>query len=163
MEIHRGRFTDGHPDGVVVFLIGLRINRWWSLRHWWPAFVAMPRMLRELDATPGSGLLGYRLLLGAGGPTVVQYWRDLDALLAYATDVDREHRPAWRAFNERARRSAGAAGIWHETYAVPAGGHESMYVDMPVSGLAAATRHVPVAARGDRARDRLAAHATAGD
>lgn len=157
MAIHHGRFTDGHTDGVVVFLIGLRINRWWSVRTWWPAFVAMPRMLRELAAEPKSGLLGHRLLFGAGGPTVVQYWRDVDSLLSYATSPDQEHRPAWRAFNERARRSAGAAGIWHETYAVPAGGHESVYVDMPVSGLAAATSHIAVSAKADRARDRLAA------
>lgn len=158
-DIQGGRFTDGHRDGMVVFLIGMRINRWRAVRTWWRTLAAMPRMLRELSQDPESGLLGYRLLLGAGGPYVVQYWRDMDALLAYAHDPDQEHRPAWREFNVRARTSRGAVGIWHETYAVPAGAHESMYVNMPVTGLAAATSHVPVGRRTDTAQARLASTA----
>jgi hypothetical protein len=39
---------------------------------------------------------------------------------------------------------------------VPAGGHESIYVAMPPTGLAAATAVVPVASRGETARERLA-------
>ena len=151
-----GRFTDGHDGEVVVFLIGMRVNRWRSLRSWWPPFMAMPRMLRELSRDPDSGLLGHRLLIGAGGPLVVQYWSSVEALLAYAQDQGAEHRPAWRRFNERARRSAGAVGIWHETYLVAPGAHETMYVDLPASGLAAATSRVPVGTRGDSARERLA-------
>lgn len=154
-DTHSGRFTDGGREALVVFLIGMRVNRWRAVRAWWPTMTAMPRMLRELSQDPRSGLLGYRLLIGAGGPYVVQYWRDLDALLAYAHDPEQQHRPAWRDFNTRARESHGAVGIWHETYAVPAGAHESMYVDMPVTGLAAATSHVPVGRRTDTARDRL--------
>lgn len=153
--IERGRFTDGHDGEVVVFLIGMRVNRWWALRSWWPAFAAMPRMLRELAADPGSGLLGHRMLLGAGGPLVVQYWSSLESLLAYAHDPRAEHRPAWRAFNEQARRSGGAVGIWHETYRVAPGAHETMYVDLPPGGLAAATSRVPAGQRGHSARERL--------
>ncbi|HET8989161.1 MAG TPA: DUF4188 domain-containing protein, partial [Humibacillus sp.] len=33
------------------------------------------------------------------------------------------------------RRATRAVGIWHETFAVPAGGHESLYVAMPPTGL----------------------------
>jgi hypothetical protein len=66
------------------------------------------------------------------------------------------HRPAWAAFNARARKAAGAVGVWHETFAVPAGGHESIYVAMPPTGLAAATGVVPVARRGESARERMA-------
>ncbi|GAB2695534.1 DUF4188 domain-containing protein [Thalassiella azotivora] len=147
-------------DGaVVVFLIGMRVNRWWALRSWWPVASAMPRMLRELASDPSSGLLAYRLAVGPGGPLVVQYWRSADDLLDYALDAGREHRPAWKAFNERARSSRGAVGIWHETYAVPAGAHESVYVDVPAAGLAAAVGSVPTARRGDSARERLARRA----
>ena len=39
------------------------------------------------------------------------------------------------AFYRRSRRATGAVGIRHETYAVPAGGHESLYVGMPPTGL----------------------------
>jgi hypothetical protein len=125
--------------GVVVFLIGMRVNRWRRVRAWWPVFTAMPRMLRELYADPASGLLGHRMTLSADGPLVVQYWRDREHLTAYARDPGRGHRPAWQRFNASARASEGAVGIWHETFDVPAGASESIYVDMPLRGLAAAT------------------------
>jgi hypothetical protein len=59
----------------------------------------------------------------------------------------------WAAFNSRARKAPGAVGIWHETYLVDSAG--SMYVGMPLSGLARATEQIPVVARTDRARDRM--------
>jgi hypothetical protein len=129
-----------HDDGtgVVVFLIGMRVNRWRRVGAWWPVFAAMPRMLRELYADPDSGLLAHRMTLSADGPLVVQYWRDREALIAYARDPNRGHRPAWRRFNTAARASGGAVGIWHETYDVPFGASESIYVDVPLRGLAAA-------------------------
>ena len=72
----------------MVFLIGMRINRPWRPDLWLPAFAAMPRMLRELSSDPGSGLLGYRLTFGAGGPLVVQYWKSTEELYAYASGRD---------------------------------------------------------------------------
>jgi hypothetical protein len=51
------RFRADFPPGTVVFLIGMRINRWRSPRSWLPAFGAMPRMLRELSAPPELGFL----------------------------------------------------------------------------------------------------------
>jgi hypothetical protein len=86
---------------------------------------------------------------------MVQYWRDLESLLAYAHDRDRAHRPAWAEFNRRAREGAGVVGIWHETLVVPPGGHESLYVDMPEQGLPAALGGVAVEARRTQARARL--------
>jgi hypothetical protein len=159
------RTTHGHHGDLVVFLIGMRVNRWWRPDVWLPAFLAMAPMLRELYAAKAAaergeaedpGFLGARSQVGARGPTVVQYWRSTDDLYRYASDPAAEHRPAWRAFNARTRRVPGAVGVWHETYAVPAGGHESIYVDMPVVGLARATSIVPVALRGERAAERLA-------
>ncbi|RBM05100.1 DUF4188 domain-containing protein [Streptomyces sp. PT12] len=141
---------------VTVFHIGMRINGFLRVGQWWPAFVAMPRMLRELSRDKGGGLLGYRLLWG--GPRLiylVQYWSSPEALQAYASASGREHRPAWADFNRRVREGGTAVGIWHETYVVPAGAHEEVYVNMPVFGLAAATEAVPVGRRGERAADRL--------
>jgi hypothetical protein len=148
-----GRTTHEHDGELVVFLIGMRVNRPWRPDLWAPVFAAMPRMLAELARDPGSGLLGHRVLLGAGGPTVVQYWSSVDQLYAYASSPDAEHRPAWTAFNRRARAVPGAVGIWHETYVVDRA--ESVYVAMPATGLAAATTAVPVGRRADRAVDRL--------
>ncbi|MET4061289.1 hypothetical protein ABIB35_002859 [Arthrobacter sp. UYP6] len=131
------RMTHVHDGPLVVFLIGMRINRPWRPDLWLPAFAAMPRMLAELSADPDSGLLGYRITLGAGGPLVIQHWKSAEQLYAYASQTNAQHRPAWAAFNRIARKAPGAVGIWHETYVVDRA--ESMYVGMPATGLAKAT------------------------
>ncbi|MEV6652887.1 DUF4188 domain-containing protein [Streptomyces sp. NPDC051219] len=152
-----GRMTAAAEGEVTVFLIGMRINRFRALRTWWPVFTAMPRMLKELSQEKGGGLIGFRALLG--GPRllyVVQYWDSKDKLLAYASAQDKQHRPAWAAFNRRMRNGKGDVGFWHETYVVPSGSYESVYVNMPEFGLGEATGVTPVGRRGDRAADRLA-------
>jgi len=153
-RIAQGRWTHTHEGDLTVFLIGMRLNRLWRPDAWLPVFLAMPRMLRELAGDPTSGFLGYRLALGPDGPLVVQYWRRAEDLYRYAADAGAGHRPAWTAFNRRARRVPGAVGIWHETYEVACA--ESVYVDLPVQGLAAATTPRRITSRLDRAAARLA-------
>jgi hypothetical protein len=153
------RMTHDHEGELVVFLIGMTINRWWRIDQWFPTLLAMGPMLRELSKHPDSGLLGFRALLGAGGPTVVQYWSSVDELYAYASDRTATHRPAWAAFNRRARKAPGAVGVWHETYRVAKA--ESVYVGTPEMGLAKATGRVAVTGRSDAARQRLEADRTA--
>lgn len=151
-----GRMTAAGDGELTVFLIGMRINRFWRVRSWWPVFGAMPRMLKELARDKDSGLLGSRLLLG--GPRliyVVQYWSSHEKLLAYASAPDKQHRPAWAAFNRRLREGRGHVGFWHETYVVPAGAYEAVYLNMPPFGLGEATGVIPVSRRGERAADRL--------
>ena len=152
-DIIASRMTHDYDGELVVFLIGMRINKPWRLDLWLPVFNAMPRMLAELSKESDSGLLGYRLTFGARGPLLVQYWSSHEKLYAYASDRDAAHRPAWAAFNRRARKAPGAVGIWHETYLVERA--ETVYAGMPVSGLAAATSSVPVARRGESAAERL--------
>lgn len=160
-QLADGRVTDAHHGPVVVFLIGMRINRFRAVGQWLPVARAMPQMIKELAGDPSSGLLGARPVLG--GPrelSVIQYWRDQESLLAYASEAGQKHRPAWQAFNRRARAltAAGhrpAVGIWHETYLVPEGGHETVYVNMPPTGLGQAIGTEPVAGRGERAAQRL--------
>ncbi|TXL85061.1 DUF4188 domain-containing protein [Streptomyces sp. IB2014 016-6] len=148
--------ADAEGD-VVVFVIGMRINNFRALRSWWPVFTAMPRMLKELSRDKESGLIGFQSLLGFPRVLyVVQYWDSKEKLLAYASAPDGEHRPAWAAFNRRLRAGKGKVGFWHETYVVPAGSYENVYINMPAFGLAAATAAVPVGRRGERAADRLA-------
>src|SRR5262249_32613742 len=88
---------------------------------------------------------------------MVQYWRSMDALLAYAKDREAEHLPAWRAFNKQVGTS-GDVGIWHETYRVRPGDYEAAYVNMVPFGLGKAGELVPALAR---ATERLAANAAA--
>lgn len=154
--IEKGRMTAAARGEVTVFIIGIRINRFTAVRSWWPLFTAMPRMLRELSRDPESGLLGYRQLFG--GPRVVylvQYWSSHEKLLAYASARDQEHRPAWAAFNRRTRAGRDNVGFWHETYVVPEGSYESVYVNMPAFGLGQATGVIPVGRRGENAAERL--------
>ena len=68
---------------------------------------------------------------------MVQYWRSMDQLLAYAKNKDAEHLPAWRAFN-KAVGDNGSVGIWHETYAASPGSYETFYGNMPPFGLGVA-------------------------
>lgn len=60
-----GRNTAAAEGDVVVFHIGLRINRLRAFSSWFPAFMSMPRMLRELSQEKSSGLLGYKVLYGS--------------------------------------------------------------------------------------------------
>jgi hypothetical protein len=87
---------------------------------------------------------------------MVQYWRSFEALERYATDPARVHRPAWTAFN-RAIGSNGDVGIWHETYRVRPGDYECVYNNMPLFGLAKATRAVPATGPRESAPGRMAA------
>ena len=157
--IQNGRLTHDHRGELVVFMIGMRVNRWWRPDQWLPVFSAMSPMLSELSKDPESGMLGFRVTLADRGPLMIMYWDSHEKLYAYASRPDAAHRPAWTHFNQRARRAPGAVGIWHETFQVAAA--ESIYVGMPLTGLPKATSAVPVGRRGDRARERYAAGGTA--
>jgi hypothetical protein len=131
--IQAKRMTAAHTGDVVVFLIGMRINRLWAVHKWLPVARAMPRMLRELYQTPELGFLSHEMWFSRT-LILVQYWRSLDDLMAYASESSREHLPAWQAFN-RAVGTDGSVGIWHETYLAKAGAFETVYANMPPFGL----------------------------
>ncbi|WP_314454200.1 DUF4188 domain-containing protein [uncultured Microbacterium sp.] len=160
-SINPGRMTHRYDGELVVFHIGMTVNKWWRIDQWMPLMGDMPRMLRELSVDPDSGLLGFSMLLGARGPYLVQYWSSLEKLYAYASAPQQEHRPAWTRFNKRAKKTPGAVGIWHETYVVERA--ETIYVATPPMGLPQATETVPVTSRHDRARARVADGRTHGD
>ena len=142
----------------VVFLIGMRLNKPWKIWKWWAVAQAMPRMLIELAKRPELGLLHARTHAGFPGIMVVQYWRSFDHLEAYAKNRELAHLPAWQAFN-RAIGSNGDVGIWHETYIVAPGRHESVYNNMPPFGLGAAGRLVDAVGARQEARQRIKAAA----
>lgn len=156
--------THAHEGNLVVFHIGMTIRKPLRPDLWGPVFAAMPAMLAELEKNRAAhergeaedlGFLGAQTLVGAGGPWVVQYWKSVEQLYAYAAMTDRAHVPAWRRFNQVARKHPGAVGIWHETYAVPSGGVETLYGNGGVTGLGKATGTIPIMRRGRTARERL--------
>ncbi|MEM7533769.1 MAG: DUF4188 domain-containing protein [Chloroflexota bacterium] len=152
-EIIAERVTAEIEEEIIVFLIGMRINKFWKVNQWLPVGMAMPRMLRELYANPESGFLGGESWFG--NPTImVQYWRSFEELERYAKDKEQAHLPAWAAFN-RAIGSNGDVGIWHETYRIRPGDYECVYNNMPAFGLAKATKLVPVSGRRESAAGRM--------
>jgi hypothetical protein len=157
-SVERRRLTADIEGDFVVFLIGMRVNKPWKLHKWLPVFMAMPKMLRELERRPEAGLLGYRNLLGNPlQPAVLQYWRSFEQLDAWARSKDGEHFPAWVKFNKTVA-SNGDVGIWHETFKVAAGQYESVYNNMPPFGLGKASKLVPAAGYRVTAAGRMSGH-----
>lgn len=79
-------------------------------------------------------MLSARGHFGLRNLSYMQYWKSAEHLQAYAHSAGRTHLPAWKAFNQRVG-TGGDVGIWHETYVVPRGFSESVYVNMPRYGL----------------------------
>jgi hypothetical protein len=150
------RMTAIMDGDFAVFLIGMRINRPWKVWRWAPVAAAMPRMLVELGRRPELGLLHARTFFGFPNIVVTQYWKSFDHLHRYAADPGLAHLPAWKAFN-KAVGSNGDVGIWHETYVIAAGRHESVYNNMPPFGLGRAGRLEPATGGRKDARARLKA------
>lgn len=149
------RLCDAQDGPVTIFLIGMRINRLTRPDKWMPVARAMPRMLKELGERPDLGLLGWQPLFAPFRTLMtLQYWRDFEALHAYAHASEKEHLPAWRAFN-RASKGNEAVGIFHETYVVQPGAHESIYVAMPPFGLGKAAGLREASGRRQGARERM--------
>lgn len=151
-HINPNRMAAEIEGDFVVFLIGMRINKLWKVHKWLPVFLAMPRMLKELEKRPESGFLGHIF----GSRVIVQYWRSFDHLEAYARSQDQLHWPAWVDFNKRMGKSRGDVGIWHETYQVRAGEYENVYSGMPPIGLGKVGTLIPASGRRESARDRMA-------
>jgi hypothetical protein len=151
-----GRYTAEIAEPFVVFLIGMRVNQPWAVSKWLPPVRAMLTMLDVLRNDPEKGFLEqetfYRFL--PLEVMLISYWRSFEHLENFARDPNDPHLEAWRRFNQSVGTD-GSVGIWHETYLVAAGQYEAVYGNMPVFGLAAATRHVPALGKKETARRRL--------
>jgi Domain of unknown function (DUF4188) len=79
------------------------------------------------------------------GVRLLQYWRSFEDLEHFARNPADAHLKAWQRLNQ-AIGADGSVGIWHETYLIEPGRYEAVYGNMPVFGLAAATKHVPAMA-----------------
>lgn len=150
------RWTADVPDeGLVVFLIGMHVNRWRRLRSVWRVARWMPRLLRALVENPDLGLLGYRQFRAGRTILVLQYWRSAGDLHRFATDATLPHTAAWRDFNRQVA-AGGDVGVFHETYRVAAADVESFYANVPALGLAAATGRQPIGRHADGFARRIA-------
>jgi hypothetical protein len=153
MQIVPRRVAARIEGDFVVFLIGARLNKLWKLRQFKWVGDAMQAMLKELEQRPESGFLGYESWFSLR-PTMVQYWRSPEQLMAYARTRDAVHYPAWVRFNKELSKN-GDVGIWHETYVVRAGDYECVYNNMPAFGLARAAGSIDAIGQRASAAGRL--------
>ena len=151
--IHTQRLAARLDGEFVVFLIGMRINQPLKIHKWWPVAAAMPRMVKELYAKAELGFL-HAEMWPSRTTIMLQYWRSMDQLLAYAKNRDAEHLPAWRAFNQAVGLN-GSVGVWHESYRASAGTYENIYVNMPPFGLGRAGTLHEASARRTTAAEQL--------
>lgn len=151
--IYTGRFTTENTEDIVVFIIGMRVNRRLALHKWLPVFKAMPGMIKELYMNKDElGFLSMESYFGLRTTVMIQYWRSMEDLLTYAKNE--KHLTAWENFNKKAGNNE-AVGIYHETYQVKNGDYESIYGNMPLYGLGKALKHIPITAERNSARKRL--------
>jgi len=142
--------------GGAVFIIGMHVHDWARPTDWLPPFMAMPRMIRELERNRDLGMVSARYCLWGRTIAVVQYWKSFEHLERYARNDEYEHRPAWLEFYRAASKSGSTVGIFHETYVVAPGATESLYFNMPPDfGLTGVTGAIPVHARRETAHERL--------
>ena len=135
-----------YPDLVVIYL-GMRVN---SLKGLVTVLSFGPRIRKSVQDQPDGLLLHENLLfslfpLHAG---MRQYWRDFDSLERWARTLP--HRQWWQQF----LRDRGGTGFWHETY-FRGGEIESVYIDMPQTGLAKFAPTAPARGSLFSARRRL--------
>src|SRR5438552_10467018 len=149
-----GRFSADIEGPFVVFIIGMRVNKFFAFRKWIATAMAMGPMIRTLYEHPEKGFLGAQTFVYWRGVATVQYWRSFEDLERFARDKDDPHLEAWRTFNKTIG-SDGSVGIFHETFLVDAGKYEALYGNMPVFGLASAANHVPATGHRETARRRL--------
>jgi hypothetical protein len=151
-----GRYTANVSEPFVVFLIGMRVNRFWAMKKWLPVAQAMGPMLKTLAENPEKGLLGTETFfrLGPLETCMVSYWRSFEDLTRFARNDGDPHWQAWQQFMKNVGAD-GSVGIWHETYQVNPEQYECIYGNMPAFGLAAATTHVPISEKTRSAAVRM--------
>ncbi len=153
-QVIPGRFTAEIDEPFVVFLIGMRVNKLFAFSKWIPTARAMSPMLQSLNQNPEKGFLGGETFVYWRGVGLIQYWRSFEDLERFARNPADAHLKAWQRFNQ-AIGADGSVGIWHETYLIEPGKYKAIYGNMPVFGLAAATKHVPAMGRKETAGRRL--------
>lgn len=154
-KVFKGRYTANSDEPVIVFTIGMRINRAWAVHKWWKPTVNTVKLWWHIQRgnRPDGYLNGY-LYFYAWGVGMVQYWRDFDALEAFSHDREQPHLQAWRHLFAQSKDDT-TFGYWHETYQVSPGKHEAIYGNMPRFGMAAATGHEPIGSTTEAARLRI--------
>lgn len=138
IPILHGRTTALYDGPFVVFLVGIRVNRWWAFHRWVPALRALKRMIHRLNLGAVDGFLGSHRWYNWREIMVVQYWTSFESLEQFARNNDDLHRPNWKWYVKQVEKK-GWVGVWHESFQVEPRQYECVYTNMPLMGFAAAT------------------------
>jgi hypothetical protein len=124
---------------VTVFLIGIRINHPLGLLAPGVTKLQMPEMIKDLEEhSEEYGFLGMTNWLNASDRTTnsellqVCYFRNNEGLQKFAHS--KLHRDNWDWYNRHIKEIPHIS-IYHETYHVPKGNWESIYVNSHISGI----------------------------
>lgn len=155
-KLFQGRFTAKAEQDFVVFIIGMRVNKWWLFHRWLPVAVAMPKMLIQLQKEKSLGMRGAESFFRFFPVTtcLISYWDSFEHLDRFASDRSLPHYQAWMDFMKKVGQS-GDVGIYHETFKVSQKGFECLYGNMPKFGLARAFGHEAVTPGTHAAKDRM--------
>ena len=142
-----GRFTaqisTKLDEPFIVLILGIRINDFRLFWKWMPTvFFSLP-MLYTLVSHRAAGFLGGQATYFWPGVGLIQYWRTFDDLERFARSKEHPHFGAWRWYNKEIG-AKGSVGLWHEVFLIKPRCHEVVYENMPLFGLAAATKPVPI-------------------
>lgn len=133
-------------DGLVIYINGMRLNKFRAIPQWIMAGRKLAKMFDRLEADPDSGFLGYQpAFMGLRSGAAIQYWRSLEDLKRFAHHGDDLHVPAWKWYNEEVD-AGGGVGFWAELYVVEEGHYETFYRNMPPIGLGANVGLLPAEA-----------------
>ncbi len=159
-NVFPGRYTAKVSEPCVVFLIGMRVNRFWAIKKWLSVATAMGPMMATLSKNPEKGLLSSNTFFRMWPleTCMVSYWRSFEDLTRFARSSDDPHWQSWQQFT-REVGDDGSVGIWHETYRIDPSQCECIYGNMPVYGLADATTHIPISEKTRSAASRMATSA----
>lgn len=157
-DVIPGRHRADLNGEVIVFPIGMKINRWWAIHRWARPFVNTVRMWWHMQRRRPDGYLGGYLFVYARGVGMMQYWSDFDSLEALARDDQQPHLQAWRHLVAQTRDDL-TFGYWHETYVANAQTSETIYGSMRPFGLSEAVGATPIGASTETARERLGGEA----
>lgn len=124
--VNVGRYTAVQQDDITVFLIGMRVNKWL------PVLLAMPPIMKELKQHPSLGCLNTEKFFRSRIVILIQYWASTEHLHTYSKMP--KHLKAWQRFLKLIKNND-AVAFYHETYNVPKGESENIYVNMPDFGL----------------------------
>ncbi|KAK2808016.1 hypothetical protein FQN50_005098 [Emmonsiellopsis sp. PD_5] len=138
-----GTFGSKPADqSVVVFLIGAKCSHPFGMLA--PGWMKLNRyfvsMALQLEASPGSGLLGTSSWISNGEQSssntglTLMYFRDYESLHKFAHGP--KHMAGVRWWTQIVKTHP-HLGIYHETYEVPKGSWENVYANIKPTGISA--------------------------